>query len=47
MLDKISIRLKGYDFNKLVGGLICKFCKKSLCICANQDHYVPIVSNQE
>jgi hypothetical protein len=31
--DKPSIRLKGYDFSKVVGGIVCKYCKKSPCIC--------------
>jgi hypothetical protein len=44
--DKISIRLRGYDFNKLSGGLICKSCKKSLCICLREEQYIPILSNQ-
>lgn len=47
MLDKPSIRLRGYDFNKIVGGTICKSCKKWICICPNEDNYVPVLNNQD
>ena len=33
MPNKPSVRLRGYDLNKIVGGIICKICKKSICIC--------------
>ena len=32
-MDRPSIQLKGYNFNQVVGGIICKSCKKSICIC--------------
>lgn len=36
MMDKPSVRLRGYDFDRIVGGIICKACKKSMCICPHQ-----------
>lgn len=47
MTDKPSIRLTGYDFHKIVGGIICKHCKKSTCICANEEKYHPVLKNQD
>lgn len=35
IIDKPSIRLTGYDFYRVVNGIICKTCKKSICICVD------------
>lgn len=47
LMDKPSIRLTGYDFHKIVGGIICKLCKKSTCMCPNENKYQPVLKNQD
>lgn len=36
IVGKPSVNLKGHDFNHLTGGILCKNCKKSVCICASE-----------
>lgn len=47
LVDKPSIQLTGYDFEKVVGGIICKSCKKSTCACNSLGKYRPVLKNQD
>lgn len=47
LVDKPSIQLTGYDFHKVVGGIICKSCKKSICTCTNVGKYERVLKNQD
>ena len=35
-VGKPSINLKGYDFLNVTGGILCKKCKKAICLCPDE-----------
>ena len=44
---RASISLKGYDFFSIIGGIICRNCKKSVCNCFSENKYEAIIKNKD